>query len=435
MPQQNPVALLQDLIRFDTTNPPGNEAPCVMYIKQLLDAAGVESILVARDPNRPNLIARLKGRGALPTLMLQGHVDVVTTAHQPWTRQPFSGEIVDGFVWGRGALDMKGGVAMMLSAFLRAKAENTDLPGDVMLVILSDEEAAGTYGAEFLMQEHAELFKGVRWGIGEFGGFTMYVGGKRFYPIQVAEKQVCWLKVRFRGQGGHGSMPVRGGAVAKLGRALTQLDRHRLPVRITDVVRQQVEAVASGLSGVQRLLIRQLLNPLLTDRILDLLGPALATFDPLLHNTVSPTILHGSDKVNVIPSEVALELDARLLPGCRPDDVIEELRPLLGSDAEFEVVRYDEGLPRVDMALFPTLAGALREADPDGIPIPNLLPAVTDGRFFARLGIQHFGFTPMMLPQDFSFTKLIHAADERIPAEALGFGADAIYKVLTRRQV
>jgi acetylornithine deacetylase/succinyl-diaminopimelate desuccinylase-like protein len=232
---QRPVELLQKLLRFDTTNPPGNEAECISFINSLLTEADIETTILAQTPQRPNLVARLAGQGNAAPLMLYGHVDVVTTEKQNWRHPPFSGKIVDGFVWGRGALDMKGGVAMMLAAFLRAKAENQPLPGDVVLAILSDEETGGDFGAKYLIEHHADLFKDIRYAIGEFGGFTFYVGNRRFYMIMVAEKQACWLKATVRGPGGHGAMPVRGGAMAKLSHLLFQLDRHRLPVHITPI--------------------------------------------------------------------------------------------------------------------------------------------------------------------------------------------------------
>jgi acetylornithine deacetylase/succinyl-diaminopimelate desuccinylase-like protein len=181
----HPQKLLQNLIRFDTTNPPGNEAECVKYINTLLTDAGFETVVLFKDANRPNLIVRLKGQGATAPLLLYGHVDVVTTANQKWAHPPFEAEIEDGYIWGRGALDMKGGVAMMLTAFLRAKAEHLNLSGDVALAIVSDEEGLGDYGAKFLVENHAEYFKGIRYAIGEFGGFSFYVGKKRFYPIGV----------------------------------------------------------------------------------------------------------------------------------------------------------------------------------------------------------------------------------------------------------
>ncbi|NOX60345.1 MAG: M20/M25/M40 family metallo-hydrolase [Chloroflexi bacterium] len=430
--ERNPVALLQRLIQFDTTNPPGNEAECIAFINRVLSQAGIEAQILAKSPQRPNLIARLPGRGNAPPLLLYGHVDVVTTENQEWLQPPFEGKVADGFVWGRGALDMKGGVAMMLSAFLRAKSEGLDLPGDVIFVALADEEAGGDFGARFLVEEHAHLFDGVRYAIGEFGGFTLYVGNRRFYPIQVAEKQICWLKATIRGQGGHGSMPVRGGAMAKLARFLLNIDQHRLPVHVTPAAQLMFDAMASSLGGLNGWILRQLTNPRLTNIILDRLGPRGRIFDPLLHNTVSATILHGGDKINVIPSQVVVELDGRLLPGFSPDDFMAELRQIVGEEIALEVMRHDPGPADPDMGLFDALANILREADPDGVPIPLLLSGVTDGRFFSRLGIQTYGFLPMPLPKDFNFVQTIHAANERIPIAAVEFGANAIYEALKR---
>jgi acetylornithine deacetylase/succinyl-diaminopimelate desuccinylase-like protein len=428
---ERPVELLQRLIQFDTTNPPGNEAECIAYIDSLLTAAGVETSILAQKPERPNLVARLPGRGDAPPLLLYGHVDVVTTKNQEWRHPPFEGRIADGYVWGRGALDMKGGIAMMVVAFLRAKADKLDLPGDVILAVVCDEETLGGYGAAHLVENHPDLFEGVRYAIGEFGGFTLHIGGKRFYPIMVAEKQACPVKATVRGPGGHGSMPVRGGAMAKLSRLLDGLDRRRLPVHITPTARRMVKEIAAAVGGPTGLVLRQLTNPLLTNRVLDLLGERGRIFDPLFHNTVSPTILHGGDKINVIPSQVSVGLDGRLLPGYGPDDMIAELTAI-ADDVEFEVVHHQPGPAEPDMGLFDTLGEILREADPGGVPIPLLLSGTTDGRLFSRLGIQTYGFLPMRLPEDLSFAGTIHAADERIPVDAVAFGADAIYQLLGR---
>jgi acetylornithine deacetylase/succinyl-diaminopimelate desuccinylase-like protein len=351
---------------------------------------------------------------------------------QNWQHSPFEGKNVDGWVWGRGALDMKSGVAMMLAAFLRAKAEGLTPPGDVLLLVLSDEEAGGDYGARFLVEEHAGLFDGVRYALGEFGGFPLYVGGRRFYPIQVAEKQCCFLRAVVRGPGGHGALPMRGGAMAKLARLLKRLDRRRLPVHVTPAARRFLETMAASSLFPTRTILRGLLDPCLTDRMLDVLRSKGQVFDPMLHNTVNATIVRGGEKINVIPSEVTVEMDGRLLPGYTPADMIAELRRLAGGDVEFEVISHDPGPSESDMGLFDTLSGILREADPDGVPVPLLIPAFTDARFFARLGIQTYGFLPMKLPAGFNFNQTIHAADEWIPVEAMSFGTDAIYKALQR---
>lgn len=427
-----PAELLQQLIRFDTTNPPGNERACIQFIHGVLKQAGIQASLVARTPGRPNLVARLKGSGQAPPLLLYGHVDVVTTKGQAWTHPPFEGRIVDGYVWGRGALDMKSGVAMYLAAVLKAKAEGTPLPGDVLFAALADEEAADDFGARYLVREHRQLFNGVRYALGEFGGFNLSLGGKRFYPIMVAEKQICWMKATFCGRAGHGSMPLRGQAMARLARALRLLDERRLPVHVTPAVRMMLESLAANLGGLRGLVIRQLANPALTDQVLKLLGAQGALFGPLLRNTVSPTMLQASDKANVIPAEVVLGLDGRMVPGADPALMLAELHRLLGEDVRLEVFKSEPGPSAPDMGLFETLGSVLRDCDPEAIPLPYVLSGVTDARFLSTLGIQTYGFTPLRLPEGFNFVSTVHAADERVPVEALDFGVRAVFEAMQR---
>lgn len=282
------------------------------------------------------------------------------------------------------------------------------------------------------MQDHPEQFEGIRYALGEFGGFSFYIGQRKFYLIQVAEKQICFMKATVRGPGGHGSLPVHGGAMTKLAQLLQRLDQHRLPVHITPVACQMAEAMTSALPFPSGIVLRRLLNPSLTDAVLKLLGEKGRMFEPLFHNTVNATIVHGGEKVNVIPSEIVLALDGRLLPGYTPDDMIAELRPIIGDEVELELVWHDLGPAEPDMGLFNLLADILRDADADGIPMPLLLTGTSDARFFSRLGIQTYGYTPMNLPAEFNFAQLAHAADERIPVEAVDFGTSAIYKVLQR---
>jgi acetylornithine deacetylase/succinyl-diaminopimelate desuccinylase-like protein len=220
--------------------------------------------------------------------------------------------------------------------------------------------------------------------------------------------------------------------MAKLARLLQQLDQRRLPVHITPASRRMIEGMASALSFPQSLILRQLLNPALTDTLLKILGTKGKGLEPMLRNTVNATIVRGGEKINVIPSEIALELDGRLLPGFKPDDMIAELRKLLGDEIEFKVVRHDPSPAEPDMGFFDTLAGILREADPGAVPIPMFMPGVTDGRFFSMLGIQTYGFMPMNLPPSLELLQKVHAADERLPIDTLDFGASAIYKALQR---
>ncbi|MGM0453975.1 MAG: M20/M25/M40 family metallo-hydrolase [Thermodesulfobacteriota bacterium] len=427
-----PDEILQHLIRFDTTNPPGDEKPCIDYLRQLMEDAGFETQRVGKNENRPNLMARMRGENQQPPLLLYGHVDVVTAEKQNWRYPPFEGRRIDDYIWGRGALDMKGGVAMMVHALLKAKAEGVRPAGDIVFAAVCDEEAGGNFGARYLVEQHPELFSGIRYAIGEFGGASMYIGDKTFYPIQVTEKQMCWIKATVKGPGGHGSMPIRQSAMTRLGYFLYNLDRHRMPVRITPVVRQMIDRIADALFPPAGVLLRQLLNPRLTDLVMAVLGDRGKPFRPLMRNTVSPTIVRGGDKINVIPSEIELHLDGRLLPGATPQELIGQLKRTTDAPIDFEIVRHDSGPGEPDMGLFDLLATIMTESDPDGTPIPMLLPGVTDARFFSRIGIQTYGFTPMQLPKNFDFFSYIHNADERVPVNAVQFGARAIYRLIQR---
>lgn len=431
-----PVALLRELIRFDTTNPPGDERACVEYTAELLGAAGFETELYANDPARPNLVARLPGGGDEPALMLYGHVDVVPTAGQDWTHPPFAGVVEDGCVWGRGALDMKGGVAMMLAAGLRAAAEDLDLAGDLVVMILADEEAGGTDGASFVVEDHPEVFADVEYALGEFGGFNLELAGERFYPIQTNEKGICQLRATFRGPGGHGSTARSGGAVPDMARALVALDETRLPVHVTPTVESMVERMAAELEPPMDERLRAVLDPERTDAVLEDLGDAGERLDAVTHNTANPTIVEGGTKDNVIPTEVAVTLDCRVVPGQTREDLERELRGVMPDDVEveFEPVQVENYPAETDLGLFDLLAGVLEDADPEGTAIPLLQAGATDGRHLARVGVQSYGFTPMRLPESFDFESVVHAADERIPVESLAFGVDAMYEAVRRYQ-
>lgn len=429
----NPVQLLQTLIRFDTSNPPGNEGPIIRYLDGILRAYGVETTILAKDDNRPNLIARLPGTGEAPPLILQGHVDVVPVTGQEWTRPPFAADLHDGYVWGRGALDMKGGVAMLVCAFLSMCHSDQKPRGDIILCLLSDEERRSRYGARFLVEEHPERFANVKYSIGEFGGFPMTIAGAKCYPIQIAERVGCQLKMVLRGPGGHGAMPLRNGAMASLGRTLTQLNSNSLPIHITPPAQLMIEGIADACGGPAAFLLRQLLNPKRTESVLKLLGPRLSVLEPMLRNTVNATVIETDASINVIPSEVTLKLDGRMLPGITPEQMIEELREIVGNSAE--ITQIDQGVPgpdQPDMSLFPLLTDILCELDHDAKPVPFMMPAVTDGRWFAKLGIQNYGFLPLNLSESFNFTAYIHAADERVPVESIQFGTQALTMLLHR---
>lgn len=427
----DPVYLLQQLIRFNTTNPPGNEKECIEYIEYVLNSAGIETNIYTEDENRPNLVARIPGKGTADPLLLYGHADVVPTEGQEWHYPPFEGKVVGDCVWGRGALDMKGALTMMISSMLKLKTEGIIPNGDIILAVVSDEEAGGL-GAKHLVEKHSDIFEGVKYAIGEFGAFTMYAGNKKFYPIMVAEKQLCSVKITFKGMGGHGSIPVKNGAAAKAGLFLTKINKKKLPVHITPVAEAMINKMGGNLPFIQGNLLKLLLKKNFTNTIIKLMGESGAVFDAILHNTINATLISGGTKINVVPEEVTITLDGRLLPGLDPEEFLGEIKNLAGRDAEVSIINYEKGPVGVNMGLYNTLADIITEKEPSGIPTEMLVTGVTDARQFSRLGIQTYGFTPMLLPKDFNFTQLMHGSDERIPVAALQFGTEAIYTLLNK---
>ncbi|TMC03413.1 MAG: M20/M25/M40 family metallo-hydrolase [Chloroflexi bacterium] len=429
----SPAELLRRLIRFDTTNPPGDEGPCLEYLRGLFtDAGGADCRVLESPGGRPNLVVRVPGRGEAPPLLLQGHVDVVTTAGQRWSHPPFGGDLLKGWVWGRGALDMKGGVAMMASALLDRLHRGDPPAGDVVLCCLADEEAGGVHGAQFLVERHAELFAGIRHGLGEGGATTQHLHGRAFYPIMVAEKRACRLRVTLRGPGGHASRSHRGGTMARLGELLGALDRQRLPVHLTPVASGYVRGIAAASPEPERSRLLALLDPARTDAVLDRMGDEAGRFDPILHHTINATIVRAGEKVNVIPSLATVDLDGRMLPGFEPEEFIAEVRAIIGPEPEVEVIGSGPRLKEAEQGpLYDLLCAVLRELEPAAVPVPLLMTGATDQRHFARLGIEGYGYLPLRLPPGFG-QETVHAADERVPAAALDFGTDALSRVLSR---
>jgi acetylornithine deacetylase/succinyl-diaminopimelate desuccinylase-like protein len=427
--------LARALIRFDTSAPDGRERELIGWLAPQLEAAGLEVRVLARDPERLNIVARLRGRGEAPPLLLHGHIDVVPVSGQKWSVDPFAGEIRDGMLWGRGALDMKGGVAMLLTAVARAAA-GPPPAGDLILCVMSDEEQGSAFGASFLVDEHAELFAGVRHAIGEFGGFSFPMLGKRVYPIQVAEKQRAVVRLVAEGEAGHGALGGRNSAVTALAQSTRKIGKTGLPVHVTPVAAAMLDAMASAVGSPFGGVLRALGNERISGPALRVLGDQAAAIAPMLRNTATVTHLAAGDPaaINVVPARAEAHLDCRVLPGYGAEELLAELRPLLARGVRAEVELIEQVDPAVDWSLYPLLAGLLSEADPDGHPVPMLLAGVTDGRHFARLGIQHHGFLPMQLPPELGFQSLLHAADERVPVAALDFGAGILTRLLERYQ-
>lgn len=432
----SPVELLQQLIRFDTSNPPGQERECALWIKELLVQHDIEAEMLAPEDalHRPSIVARLQAHqnpSANP-LLLYGHIDVVSVHGQNWTHDPFEGVVADGCVWGRGAVDMKGGLAMMLHAILRAKHEQDSLPNDVLFAAVADEELGGIYGAKFLIEKHPHLFKGVKHAFGEIGGFTTHIRGKRFYPVMVAEKHICRLRITFTGLGGHGSQIHINSAMSKAAKALRNLDRYKPPYRIGEAPKIMFRYMSQELPFPANVVMRMAMSDRTAGLALKLMdNSSRLMLEPMVRNTITPTIIEGGAQENASPATVSVLLDCRLLPGQTADDITHQVRNIIGHEAEIEIIRYDEGPSMVDMELMPFLAGILERADQGAKAIPFMVAGGTDAKWFHSIGIDTYGFTPMLLPADINFMALFHATDERIPIDALNFGAELMHQAIT----
>jgi len=421
-------ALLVDLVRIDTSNPGATERPAAERCAEELRRDGLEPRLLEAAPGRTNLVCRLRGTGEKPPLLLTGHLDVVPPG-EGWSHPPFGGVVDAGFLWGRGTVDMKNHVAMALTTLRALAREGRRLRRDVILALTADEESGCDLGASWLVDHHADLVR-AEYALGEVGGFTLHLEGRRFYPIQIAQKGVLWLKARARGEGGHGSMPREKSAVGTLAAAVAKIASRPLPFHTPAATRAFLEGVRRELGFPKGLALGALLQPRIAPRILRALPDrALArTFHAVLANTVTPTVLRAGGKVNVIPAEAEAELDGRTLPGRDGEKLLDELRALVGPEVELEVLRR---LPAVEASaetpLFSTLAEAVRRGDPEGIALPYIVPGFTDALAFSRNGTTYYGFAPVGLPPRVRFAELYHNVDERIPVEGFRWGMRVLH--------
>jgi acetylornithine deacetylase/succinyl-diaminopimelate desuccinylase-like protein len=438
-PAAEVVALASDLIAIDTTNlgdpdVPGTERAAAEYVAAKLAEVGYELTYVESGARgRGNVIARLPGadpsRGAL---LVHGHLDVVPADASEWTIHPFSGEVSDGYVWGRGAVDMKGMVAMTLAVARRFRREGVVPPRDLVFAFLADEEAGGILGARWLVEHRPDLFEGVTEAISEVGGFSVTLPGRRTgggasadpvraYLVETAEKGSMWLRLTARGTAGHGAMLHDDNAIVKLAAAVARLDAHRFPLILTDPVREFLEGVAD-LTGVP-------FDENDPQAAVDRLGNLSRLIGAALRDTANVTLFNAGYRSNVVPSVAEATVDARFLPG-REEALARELVTVLGPDVE---AAWDT-LPAVrtsfDGALVDAMARAIAGEDPGARLLPYMLSAGTDAKSFARLGIRHFGFAPLRLPPDLDFTALFHGVDERVPVDALEFGTRVLDRLL-----
>jgi acetylornithine deacetylase/succinyl-diaminopimelate desuccinylase-like protein len=425
--QDEVATLCSDLIRIDTTNPGDNSGPgertAAEHVAGLLGAVGLEPVLLESHPGRTSVITRITGEDpGRPALLIHGHLDVVPADSRDWRHHPFSGEIADGEIWGRGAVDMKDMDAMVLAVVRQRLREGRRPPRDVVLAFVADEEAGGSYGARWLVDNHPDLFEGVTEAIGEVGGFSATIGGQRLYLVQTAEKGIAWLRLTARGTAGHGSLLQPANAVTELAETIARIGRHEWPTRLTPSSRAFLVAAcqALGLDFDQNG----------WHQALGKLGALSRMVGATLSNTANPSRLTAGYKVNVVPGEATAELDGRFLPGSE-EEFLEQIDGLLGPGVTREFIHRDIAVETTfDGALVDAMSAALRAEDPDAHPVPYLMSGGTDAKSFSTLGIRCFGFSPLLLPPDLEFTSLFHGIDERVPVDGLRFGVRVLDRFL-----
>jgi acetylornithine deacetylase/succinyl-diaminopimelate desuccinylase-like protein len=427
------VTFASDLIRIDTTNRGGgdcHERPAAEYTAERLAAAGLEPTLLERTPGRTNVVARVEGSDpSADALLVHGHLDVVPARAADWSVHPFSGEVRDGVVWGRGAVDMKNMDAMILSVVRSWAREGVRPRRDIVIAFTADEEDSAVDGSGFLAAHHAELFEGCTEGVSESGAYTFHDGsGGRIYPIGAGERGTGWLRLTARGRAGHGSKVNRSNAVTRLSAAVTRLGEHGWPLHLTPTVRAAITELAA-LYGIDAARY-DLGDAEQVDELLVKIGPAAALVEPTLRNSTNPTMLDAGYKVNVIPGEAGAHVDGRFLPGGE-EDFERTLDELTGPDVDWEYYHREQALQApVDSPTFAKLRSAVEEFDPGAHTVPYCMSGGTDAKQFAKLGITGYGFAPVWLPEGFAYQALFHGVDERVPVEGLHFGVRVLDRFL-----
>jgi len=427
--QDEVASLCSDLIRIDTTNRGDHSGPgeraAGEHVAALLAEVGLAPEILESHPGRASVVTRMAGEDpSRPALLVHGHLDVVPADAADWTRHPFAGDIADGVVWGRGAVDMKDMDAMILATVRQRMREGRRPPRDVVIAFLADEEAGGTWGAQWLVDNHPRLFEGVTEAIGEVGGFSATIGGQRLYLIQTAEKGMAWLRLTARGTAGHGSMIQPDNAVTELAETVARIGRHEWPVRLTPSAQMFLIAACDAL-GLD-------FSPGNVREVLGKLGTLAKMTGATVTNTANPTILNAGYKVNVVPQAAVAEVDGRFLPGYE-EEFLTELDSLLGPGVQREFVHHDVALETTfDGDLCGAMTAALLAEDASARTVPYCISGGTDAKAFSRLGIRCFGFAPLRLPADLDFFGMFHGVDERVPVAALQFGVRVLDHFLDR---
>jgi acetylornithine deacetylase/succinyl-diaminopimelate desuccinylase-like protein len=425
--------ILRRLIQFQTVNPPGNERPAAHYLAELLREEGFEPEIYEGAPTRTNLICRLKGTGERPPLQLDGHLDVVCADEAQWTHPPFAADVADGYIWGRGAVDMKQMVTMSLMCMLLFKRMGVRFKRDIVFTAVADEETGGTYGAKYLVDNHADRIR-AEYCLGEIGGFSVSKWGKTFYPVQVAEKGLCWFEMVARGEAGHGSIPNPDSSIMRLSEAILKLGRKELPQHRNVVTEHLARTLLANQPLPSSIASALLLHPRLTSFVLNRLVPEsqlATTLFAMLHNTANPTTIRAGEKTNITPSVARVEVDGRFLPDQTKEDLLAEVKSIVGAQIEVNVLNelqptmVDPGDP-----IMASIARVLQRHDPSAVALPVMISATTNATHYSTLNTKYFGFSPVKFDNLDNFRAMFHGTDERIPVEGFHFGVRVLAELV-----
>jgi acetylornithine deacetylase/succinyl-diaminopimelate desuccinylase-like protein len=440
--EEEVTSLLSDLIRINTTNPPGNETEATKYLAETLEKEGFKCELFESAPGRGSVITRLKGTGEKPSLLLLSHLDVVAANPKEWSVDPFEGVVKNGFVWGRGALDMKSMTAMEVMVLRLLKRNKVKLKGDVILAATADEEKGGEAGAGWLVRNHLEKIR-ADYVINEGGGLAIPIEGKNIFTIQTAEKGILWVKVKAKGRPGHGSIPgAADNAILRMNRVIERLGNYRAKMTVVPTMKQFLAQIAMENKTVKQALSLLLQKPDMGDQILDMFGQMdkvmAEEIRACLRMTIAPTIIHGGVKENIIPSECEAIFDCRILPGQTPTEAMNEIKGLLKDvdleKLEFETIQTSEPSESpTNTSLYKQIVDVMKEFEPNCSATPILLTGGTDSRFFRKSGSICYGFEPMRSDLPYGeIKKMAHGIDERISIENLVFGTSVLYNIVER---
>ena len=418
------VGFLTDLIRIDTSNPTKPERPAAEYVAEKLAEVGLEPQIFESEPGRASVVARFEGTDpSADALLVHGHLDVVPADAGDWSVHPFAGEVRDGLVWGRGAVDMKDMDAMTLAVVRRMLREGRRPRRDLVLAFLADEEAGGKLGAKFLAAEHRGLFDGCTEAISEVGGYSYEISPDlRLYLIETAQKGLAWMRLHARGQAGHGSMLNSDNAVTRIAQAVARIGAHEFPVTLTPTVRDFLTEVCEAM-GIE-------FDPAEPEAAVAKLGPLARFIGATLRHTANPTMLEAGYKSNVIPERASAVVDGRFLPGGQ-EEFLAVIDELAGPGVTREDIHLDRSVESpFGTPLVETMLAALQAEDPAARTVPYCLSAGTDNKTFADLGMTGYGFVPLRLTPDLDFAAMFHGVDERVPVSALDFGARVLDRFL-----